>query len=411
MPGGVNSPVRSFKSVGGTPRFMSKGEGTYVFDEDGNRYLDFTASWGPLIHGHAHPYVVKAIKNAAESGTSFGTPTDKESKLAELVIDRVPSIHKVRFVNSGTEATMSAVRLARAFTGRDIIVKFEGCYHGHGDLFLSDAGSGLATLDQPATPGVPQTVVESTITLPFNDIEILKHTFQRQGDQIAAVILEPIAGNMGVIPPNSGFLESLRSITETSNAMLIFDEVITGFRVAKGGAQELFRINPDLTTLGKIIGGGLPVGAYGGREDIMAMVAPEGSVYQAGTLSGNPLSMAAGIATLELLDNPSVYQKLDRMGKKLEHGIMAAAKESGVSITINRCGSMLSLFFSDQNMSCFEDVKSSKTDLFPKFHFEMMENGVYLPPSAYETFFVSTVHTDDQIDEAVDCFNRAFEKF
>lgn len=408
MPGGVNSPVRSFNSVIGAPLFMKKGKGAFLMDVDNNKYIDFTSSWGPLIHGHAHPHIVSAIKNAVDLGTSFGTPTEKESTLAEMVIDRVPSIQKIRFVNSGTEATMSAVRLARAFTDRDLILKFEGCYHGHGDLFLSNSGSGLATLGQPASPGVPNSVVNTTITLPYNDLESVINTFNKYGDQIAAIIIEPIAGNMGVILPKDRFLNELRSITNKFGSLLIFDEVITGFRVAKGGAQEKYDVKPDLTTLGKIIGGGLPVGAYGGRSDIMEMIAPEGSVYQAGTLSGNPLSMAAGIATLELLDDTSVYNSLEKTAENLEKGILSAAESNGISISINRSGSMFSVFFSDSDINCFSDVKLSNIDLFPEFHYKLMQRGVYLPPSAFESIFISTLHTNDHINDAIDVFRQVF---
>ncbi len=408
MPGGVNSPVRSFKSVGGTPRFMVKGEGAHVYDADGNKYLDFTASWGPLIHGHTHPHVHQAIEEALQNGTSFGTPTEKELILAEQVIQAVPTIEKVRFVNSGTEATMSAVRLARAFTGREKVVKFEGCYHGHADLFLSQAGSGLATLGQPTSPGVPADVVASTITIPYNDLEAAQAVFESRGEDIATVILEPVAGNMGVIPPEDGFLEGLRKLTEDHGSLLIFDEVITGFRVALGGAQERFDVQPDLTTLGKIIGGGMPVGAYGGRADIMGMVAPEGPVYQAGTLSGNPIAMAAGAATLELLAENSVYERLESLGRQFANGLKTAAQRKDINLCVNTCGSMVSIFFTSEEVQNFNDVSNSQTEWFSVLHRYMMEKGIYLPPSAYETFFISTVHTEEQIEHALKAFERAF---
>jgi len=408
MPGGVNSPVRSFKSVGGTPRFMVKGEGAYVIDADGNKYVDFTASWGPLIHGHAHPHVNQAIEEALRNGTSFGTPTERELILAEQVINAVPAIEKVRFVNSGTEATMSAVRLARAFTGREKVVKFEGCYHGHADLFLSQAGSGLATLGQPTSPGVPAHVVASTITIPYNDLEAVQAVFESHADDIAAVILEPVAGNMGVIVPSEGFLPGLRQWTEDHQSLLIFDEVITGFRLARGGAQERFGIRPDLTTLGKIIGGGMPVGAYGGRAELMDMVAPEGPVYQAGTLSGNPIAMAAGAATLELLAEKVVYEKLESLGQQFSDGLKSAARRTGIDLCVNTCGSMVSLFFTSDEVQNFNDVFNSQTKMFAPLHHDLMERGIYLPPSAFETFFISTVHTEEHIQIVLEAFELAF---
>ena len=404
MPGGVNSPVRSFKSVGGIPHFMEKGDGPYVFDVDGNRFLDFTASWGPLILGHSHPKIKDAIINAVEKGTTFGTPTKRENVLAQMVIDAVPSIEKVRFVNSGTEATMSAVRLARGYTNRDLIIKFEGCYHGHSDAFLSNAGSGLATFDQPSSPGIPKAVVESTITIPYNDINAARQAFERNPESIAAIILEPIPGNMGVVSPNSGFLQGLRDLCTENASLLIFDEVISGFRVTHGGAQELFNIMPDLTTLGKIIGGGLPVGAYGGKAEIMAYISPEGSVYQAGTLSGNPISMAGGIATLTELNTDALYDRLEELSKYFAEELRMVANEINVSIKVNQFGSMIGLFFSDSEINNFTDVANSGIDIYNSLHRYLLNNNIYFPPSAYETFFVSTEHTKKHIDEVINVF-------
>ncbi len=406
MPGGVNSPVRSFKSVGGTPHFMVKGDGAYVYDADGNKFLDFTASWGPLILGHSHPKIKDAIKNAVDEGTTLGTPTQRENMLAELVIDAVSSIEKVRFVNSGTEATMSAVRLARGYTNRDLIIKFEGCYHGHGDFFLSNAGSGLATFDQPSSPGIPKAVVESTITVPYNDLDAVKQAFENHPNEIAAIILEPIVGNMGVVPPQDGFLQGLRDLTNTHGAVLIFDEVITGFRVAHGGAQERFGIMPDLTTLGKIIGGGLPVGAYGGKAEIMSHIAPEGPVYQAGTLSGNPISMAGGIATLTELKTDGLYDSLEKMGTYFADGLRKTAKDNDVSIKVNQFGSMIGLYFTDSEINNFNDVANSGIETYNSLHRFLLENGVYFPPSGYETFFISTGHTKDHIDQVLNIFGE-----
>ncbi len=406
MPGGVNSPVRSFKSVGGTPHFMAKGDGPYVFDVDGNRFLDFTASWGPLILGHSHPKIKDAIINAVEQGTTFGTPTERENLLAQMVIDAVPSIEKVRFVNSGTEATMSAVRLARGYTNRDLIIKFEGCYHGHGDFFLSNAGSGLATFDQPSSPGIPKAVVESTITVPYNDLNAVRDAFKANPKDIAAIILEPIAGNMGVVSPSDGFLLGLRDLTTEFGAVLIFDEVITGFRVAHGGAQERFNVLPDLTTLGKIIGGGLPVGAYGGKAEIMAHISPEGSVYQAGTLSGNPISMAGGIATLKELNTDGLYEELEEMGSYFADGLRQVAAENNMPIKVNQFGSMVGLFFTDSDISNFTHVANSEIETYNSLHRHLLDNNIYFPPSGYETFFVSTAHSKEHIDEVIRVFGE-----
>ena len=406
MPGGVNSPVRSFKSVGGTPHFMAKGDGPYVFDVDENRFLDFTASWGPLILGHSHPKIKDAIINAVEQGTTFGTPTERENLLAQMVIDAVPSIEKIRFVNSGTEATMSAVRLARGYTNRDLIIKFEGCYHGHGDFFLSNAGSGLATFDQPSSPGIPKAVVESTITVPYNDLNAVRDAFKANPKDIAAIILEPIAGNMGVVSPSDGFLQGLRDLTTEFGAVLIFDEVITGFRVAHGGAQERFNVLPDLTTLGKIIGGGLPVGAYGGKAEIMAHISPEGSVYQAGTLSGNPISMAGGIATLKELNTDGLYEELEEMGSYFADGLRQVAAENNMPIKVNQFGSMLGLFFTDSDINNFSDVANSEIETYNSLHGHLLDNNIYFPPSGYETFFVSTAHSKEHIDEVIRVFGE-----
>ena len=407
MPGGVNSPVRSFKSVGGTPHFMEKGDGPYVFDADGNRFLDFTASWGPLILGHSHPKIKDAIINSVEQGTTFGTPTKRENTLAQMVIDAVPSIEKVRFVNSGTEATMSAVRLARGYTHRDLIIKFEGCYHGHGDFFLSNAGSGLATLDQPSSPGIPKAVVESTITVPYNDLNAVREAFEGNPSGIAAIILEPIAGNMGVVAPSDGFLQGLRDLCTEFDAVLIFDEVITGFRVAHGGAQKVFNVLPDLTTLGKIIGGGLPVGAYGGKAEIMAYIAPEGPVYQAGTLSGNPISMAGGIATLKELNTDGLYEELEEMGSYFADGLRQVAAENNIPIKVNQFGSMVGLFFTDSDINNFSDVANSEIETYNSLHGYLLDNNIYFPPSGYETFFVSTAHSKEHIDTV----KRVFAEF
>jgi glutamate-1-semialdehyde 2,1-aminomutase len=406
LPGGVNSPVRSFKSVGGTPHFMAKGDGPYVFDVDENRFLDFTASWGPLILGHSHPKIKDAIINAVEQGTTFGTPTERENLLAQMVIDAVPSIEKVRFVNSGTEATMSAVRLARGYTNRDLIIKFEGCYHGHGDFFLSNAGSGLATFDQPSSPGIPKAVVESTITVPYNDLNAVRDAFKANPKDIAAIILEPIAGNMGVVSPSDGFLLGLRDLTTEFGAVLIFDEVITGFRVAHGGAQERFNVLPDLTTLGKIIGGGLPVGAYGGKAEIMAHISPEGSVYQAGTLSGNPISMAGGIATLKELNTDGLYEELEEMGSYFADGLRQVAAENNMPIKVNQFGSMVGLFFTDSDINNFSDVANSEIETYNSLHGYLLDNNIYFPPSGYETFFVSTAHSKEHIDEVIRVFGE-----
>ncbi|MGQ9697638.1 MAG: glutamate-1-semialdehyde 2,1-aminomutase [Armatimonadota bacterium] len=408
MPGGVNSPVRAFRAVGGTPLYIKRGSGSRIWDEDDNEFIDYVCSWGPLILGHAHPAVVEAVKSAAELGTSFGAPTEISLRLAQTLCEALPSLEMVRMVNSGTEAVMSAVRLARAFTRRPRIVKFEGGYHGHGDALLASSGSGLATLGIPDTPGVPDAVAADTITLPYNDISAVEAVFGSLGDSIAAVIVEPVAGNMGVIPPKEGFLHGLRDITSRHGALLIFDEVITGFRLAFGGAQQVFGITPDLTTLGKIIGGGLPVGAYGGRRDIMEMVAPAGPVYQAGTLSGNPVAMAAGLATLKELHAPGVYQRLESLSAQLEEGLRAAAEDAGVPVTLNRVGSMFTCFFAEAPVTDYASAKRSDTARYARFFWAMAERGVYLAPSQFEAGFVSLAHTPEDIAATVSAAREAF---
>ncbi|HET7034065.1 MAG TPA: glutamate-1-semialdehyde 2,1-aminomutase [Thermomicrobiaceae bacterium] len=397
LPGGVDSPVRAFRAVGGTPLFIERGEGPYIWDVDGNRYLDYVLSWGPLIAGHAPPSVVRRLQETAARGTSFGAPTEAETALAKVVVELVPSVELVRFVNSGTEATMSALRLARAASGRDKIIKFTGCYHGHADALLATAGSGVLTLGIPGSPGVTAATAAETISLPFNDLGAIEETFQRAGDQIAAVIVEPVAGNMGVIPPAAGFLAGLREVTRLYGALLIFDEVITGFRVAPGGAQERYGVTPDLSTFGKIVGGGLPVGAFGGRRDLMELLAPVGPVYQAGTLSGNPLAMQAGLATLELLRQPGSYQRLDALGGQLEAGLRDAAHAAGVPLTVNRVGSMLTAFFVDGPVTDYASATRADTDRYARFHRAMLEGGVYLAPSQFEATFVSLAHSEREI--------------
>ncbi len=401
IPGGVNSPVRACKSVGCAPLFIERAQGSRIFDVDGNAYIDYVGSWGPMILGHRHPEVIKLIEFELSQGTSFGAPTVLEVRLAEMVRDAVPSIEMVRMVNSGTEATMSAIRLARAFTGRDAIVKFDGCYHGHADALLVEAGSGVATLGIPGSPGIPQSFVSQTISLPYNDIAAFQSLMDARGDEIACIIVEPVAGNMGCVPPVDGFLETLRSETEKHGTVLIFDEVMTGFRVAYGGAQALYGITPDLTCLAKIIGGGLPVGAYGGRREIMERVAPMGPMYQAGTLSGNPLAMAAGVATLKQLQEPGVYEALEKMSNRLAVGLQGAATVAGLPVTFTRVGSMLGMFFTDRPVACFDDAKTSDLKMFAAYYNAMLERGVYLAPSQFEAAFVSSAHTQEDIDETV----------
>ncbi len=401
IPGGVNSPVRACKSVGTEPVFIDHADGCHVFDADGNSYIDYIGSWGPMILGHRHPAVIEAIKVVLEKGTSFGAPTELEVQLAELVIEAVPSIEMVRMVNSGTEATMSAVRLARGYTGRDLIVKFDGCYHGHADTLLVEAGSGIATLGIPGSPGVPESVVQNTLSLRFNDIDAIKDLMERKGEQIAGIIVEPIGGNMGMVEPVPGFLETLSSLTEKNGSLLILDEVMTGFRVAYSGAQSLYSIQPDLTCLGKIIGGGLPVGAYGGRKEIMEHIAPQGPVYQAGTLSGNPVAMAAGIATLTELKKPGFYESLDKRSGRLSKGLSEAARKAGISATSARVGSMLGLFFTQVQVRNFEDAKTSDLDMFSAYYKGMLGKGIYLAPSQFEALFVSGAHTEEDIEETI----------
>lgn len=408
FPGGVNSPVRAFRAVGGQPLFIQRGEGPYLYDVDGNRYIDYVLSWGPLITGHAHPDVVKAIQEAALMGTSYGAPSPLEIELAKIIMEFMPNIDMIRFVNSGTEATMSALRLARAYTKREKIIKFDGCYHGHADMLLVQAGSGVATLGLPDSPGVPSAVASDTLVAQFNDLESVEALFKKYPDQIAGLIVEPVAGNMGVVPPQPGFLEGLRKLTSEYSAVLIFDEVMTGFRVHKGGAQTLYNIKPDLTTLGKVIGGGLPVGAYGGKKEIMQMVAPLGPMYQAGTLSGNPLAMSAGIAALSLIRGEEVWRKLEQAAVKLEAGVASAAKQAGIPIQQTRVGTMFTTFFSETKPVGWNTVKVVDKVLFGKFFQKMLANGVYLAPSQFEAGFISTLHTDEIIDRTIEAVTESF---
>ena len=408
LPGGVDSPVRAFKAVGGNPLFIRRGEGAKIYDEDGNEFIDYVGSWGPLILGHAHPQVIAAIKKVANAGTSFGAPTELETVLAKMISSAMPSMETVRVVSSGTEAAMSAIRLARAATGRDKIIKFSGSYHGHSDGLLTKAGSGMATLGIPGSPGVPSSFTSQTLISAYSDLEALDRLFSNFGAEIAAAIVEPVAANMGVVPPQAGFLEQLRRFTQEAGALLIFDEVITGFRVAYGGAQALYGVTPDLTCLGKIIGGGLPVGAYGGRRKIMEMIAPAGSVYQAGTLSGNPLSMTAGIETLRLLNKPQVYSQLEEQSSILEKGIIKAASSNRIAIQLNRVGSVLTIFFAKEPVIDYETACRSDTGLYAKFFHQMLSQGVYLPPSQFEACFVSTAHVRTDIQATISAVEKAF---
>ncbi|MBC1191811.1 MAG: glutamate-1-semialdehyde-2,1-aminomutase [Microcystis sp. M_OC_Ca_00000000_S217Cul] len=409
MPGGVSSPVRAFKSVGGQPIVFESVKGAYIRDVDGNEYIDYVGTWGPAICGHAHPEVIAALHDALDKGTSFGAPCVQENILAEMVIDAVPSIEMVRFVNSGTEACMSVLRLMRAFTGRDKIIKFEGCYHGHADMFLVKAGSGVATLGLPDSPGVPKTTTNNTLTAPYNDLEAVKALFVENPDSIAGVILEPVVGNAGFIVPDAGFLEGLRELTKEYGSLLMFDEVMTGFRIAYGGAQEKFGITPDLTTLGKVIGGGLPVGAYGGRADIMAMVAPAGPMYQAGTLSGNPLAMTAGIKTLELLQRPGTYQYLDKVTKSLTEGLLKVARDAGHRVFGGHISAMFGMFFTGTPVHNYEEAKKADVAKFGRFHRGMLERGVYLAPSQFEAGFTSLAHTEADIERTLAAAQEVLE--
>ncbi len=408
--GGVNSPVRAFKSVGMKPLFIAKAKGSKIYDVDGNEYIDYVGSWGPMILGHANPVVINALKEQLELGTSYGAPTEKEIEIAKLIKEAYPSIEKVRLVNSGTEATMSAIRLARGFTGRKKIIKFEGCYHGHGDSMLVKAGSGATTLGIPDSPGVPEELALLTLTAKFNNIDYVKKLVYKNRGEIACVILEPIPGNMGVVIPELDFLKELREITANEGIVLIFDEVMCGFRVAFGGAQELYGIEADLTTLGKIIGGGLPVGAYGGKREIMEKLAPEGPVYQAGTLSGNPLAVTAGIVTLKLLQNKKVYEKLEESSKYLNENMENVTKEAQIKACFNRVGSMFSMFFTDVNVIDYETAKTSDTELFAKYFSKMLKRGIYLAPSQFEAGFLSTAHTKEDLDKTLMAFEETIKE-
>ena len=410
MPGGVNSPVRAFGGVGGDPIVMRKAKGAVLADVDGNEYVDFVSSWGPLILGHAPETVVKAVCEAAARGTSFGAPTEAETTLARKICEHVPSIERVRLVSSGTEATMSAIRLARGYTGRDLVIKCEGCYHGHVDGLLVQAGSGLTTFGAPNSPGIPAAQAEQTLLVPFNDADALKTVCEERGEDVACFILEPVAGNMGVIPPAEGYLQAIREITQRYGIVLIFDEVITGFRVGLGGAQSRYGVTPDLTTLGKIIGGGLPVGAYGGRADIMAELSPEGPVYQAGTLSGNPLATVAGLAAVEALEQPGVYDKLEALGAQLAQGLAQAAKDAGVPVRSNRVGSMMTIFFTEEPVTDYATAKRSNADRYAAYFHAMLERGFYFAPSQFEAAFVSLAHTPEQIEACANAASESMKK-
>jgi glutamate-1-semialdehyde 2,1-aminomutase len=408
IPGGVNSPVRACRAVGTHPLFISRAEGCRLFDVDGNGFIDYVGSWGPMILGHCHPAVVEALQHALSKGTSFGAPTALEVELAQMIVDAVPSVEKVRMVNSGTEATMSAIRLARGATGRELIIKFDGCYHGHADSLLVSAGSGVATLAIAGSPGVPQAFVDHTISVPYNNLAILDQVMAVKGSRVAALIVEPVAGNMGLVPPVRGYLQGLRDLCDRHGSVLIFDEVMTGFRVAYGGAQTLYGIAPDLTCFGKIIGGGLPVGAYGGRGDLMDQIAPQGPIYQAGTLSGNPLAMAAGIATLKELSKPGFYQSLEDTCQKFLYGLEQMASKAGVSITVDRVGSMLGLFFTAGPVRNFEDAKRSDLKRFTTYYQQMLARGIYLAPSQFEAFFVSAAHDASAIEKTLQAAEEVF---
>ena len=409
IPGGVNSPVRAFKSVGGTPLFINRAEGAYIYDSDNKQLIDYVGSWGPMVAGHSHPEVIEAVMTAVQSGLSYGAPTEIETTMAQRVCELIPSMDMVRMCSSGTEATMSAIRLARGFTGRDKILKFEGCYHGHSDCLLVNAGSGALTLGVPSSPGVPASFAEHTLTASFNDEQSVRDLFEKYKDQIACIIVEPVAGNMNCIPPDPGFLQALRSLCDEHSAVLIFDEVMTGFRVAKGGAQSLYNVTPDITTLGKIIGGGMPVGAFGGRQDIMHHLAPLGPVYQAGTLSGNPVAMAAGLATLNILSEDGFYQTLEQKAQRLVDGVQKAATKNGIALSHNIVGGMFGLFFTDKtNISRFEHVMACDAEKFKTFFHQMLSRGVYLAPSAFEAGFISTAHSDQDIDKTIAAASESF---
>ncbi len=407
MPGGVSSPVRAFKAVGGDPIIVSRAKGSRLWDVEGKEYIDFLMSWGPLILGHAHPKVVEAVKEQSQKGLSYGLTNPYEIELAELVASCMPSVEMVRFVSSGTEATMSAIRLARGYTGKKYVVKFEGCYHGHGDALLVSAGSGVATLGIPGTPGVPEEVARLTLVIPYNNTEALEEVFKRYGEDIACVIVEPVAGNMGVVLPKPGFLEAIRDLTKRYGALFICDEVITNFRLSKGGAQEVFNVEPDITCMGKILGGGMPLGAYGGRREIMEKVAPEGPIYQAGTLSGNPLSMVAGLATIRELLSLDPYQELERLTRKLTDGISKILSDKGIAHRINQIASMFTVFFTDREVYDYESAKSSNTELFGRFFRALLKEGVLIPPSQFEAWFLSTAHQEEDIDLTLERIDRA----
>lgn len=410
IPGGVNSPVRAFARVGGQPLFIKSGEGAYLTDEDGNRYVDYIGSWGPMILGHAHPQVVKSVQEVMERGLSFGAPTEIETRVAGKIISMLPAMEQVRMVNSGTEATMSAIRVARGFTGRDTIVKFEGCYHGHSDSLLVKAGSGALTLGEPDSLGVPASFAQHTLTLEYNNAEQVKELFAEKGSEIAAIIIEPIAGNMGCVPPVPGFLETLREVCDESGALLIFDEVMTGFRVARGSAQGHYGITPDMTTLGKIIGGGMPVGAFGGRSDVMSVVAPLGGVYQAGTLSGNPIAMQAGLSTLELIDSDDFFEGLEQQSEKLVSGMQRLADEAGIPFSTNRVGSMFGFFFTSASpVTTFNQVMNADSSMFNDFFHAMLKGGINLAPSPFESGFISAAHGDKEIDATLEAAEAAFK--
>jgi len=411
IPGGVNSPVRACKSVGADPVFINRAQGCLIFDADGNHYIDYIGSWGPLILGHRHPAVIEAITSVLERGTSFGAPIDLEVQLAQMVIEAVPSVEMVRMVNSGTEATMSAVRLARGVTQRDTIIKFDGCYHGHADTLLVAAGSGVATLGIPGSPGIPESVARHTLSLPYNDTDCFKKIMERQGELVAGIIVEPVAGNMGLVPPAQGFLEALRGLADRYGSVLIFDEVMTGFRVAYGGAQALYGVTPDLTCFGKIIGGGLPVGAYGGKRELMSGIAPQGAVYQAGTLSGNPVAMAAGIATLKQIQKDGFYEALDAKAQVLLSGLEQAAIKADIPVQTKRVGSMLGLFFNAKEVRNFDDAKTCDLDRFSAFFNGMRQNGIYIAPSQFEALFLSSAHDTEHIERTIKAAEKVFDQF